>query len=161
MEDFADRTINELMESYPLFLDALKEEYDVLMNILDIIFSSCSMMSKTEKPGWRKTIITCEVFDCFFEYQIYKIMEKYKYYDKIKFQALIIEGLYKNINYWNLNLNYRPKLELPSSRVIFELCICYSPHELTIEIHDTRHTIKVEEKYEQDMLKLFNNYWRS
>ena len=36
MDDFADRTINELLESYPLFIDALKDEYDILLYKINI-----------------------------------------------------------------------------------------------------------------------------
>ena len=84
MEDFADRTIDELIESYPLFVDALKDEYDILLNMLNIIFSSCSIITKTEKITRDVKEIECEAFDCFFEYQIHKIMEKYAYYKKIR-----------------------------------------------------------------------------
>ena len=75
MEDFADRTINELIESYPLFLEALKDEYDTFSTITDIIFSSCSIITKIEKIDMYERVIECEAFDCFFEYQIHKIME--------------------------------------------------------------------------------------
>ena len=46
MEDLKDRTINELVESYPMLVDTLNQKYDVLMNIIDIIFSSCSIKLK-------------------------------------------------------------------------------------------------------------------
>ena len=51
MEDFADRTINELIESYPLFIEAMNDEYDILLNMINIIFSSCSIITKIEKKN--------------------------------------------------------------------------------------------------------------
>ena len=61
MDDFADRTINELVESHSLFVCALKDEYNVISPMIDIIFSSGFMI--TEKIH--------KTFDCFFEYHIY------------------------------------------------------------------------------------------
>ena len=49
MDDFADRTINELIESHSLFVDALKDEYEILVNMINIIFSSCSIITKTNQ----------------------------------------------------------------------------------------------------------------
>ena len=86
MDDFADRTINELVESHPLFVDALKEEYDILVNMINIIFSCCSLIPQMSRK-------TYYAFDCFFEYQIYKIMEKYTYYEKIRTQLCIIDNI--------------------------------------------------------------------
>ena len=93
MDDFADRTCNELIESYPLFLEAMKDEYDILLNLINIIFSSCSIITKTEIIGRCVKEIECEVFPSFFEYQIYKIMEKYSYYYKIRDQYKIIKQI--------------------------------------------------------------------
>ena len=105
MEDFADRTISELIESYPMFVDALKEEHDVLMNMIDIIFSSCSIKTKTERFHLHKKHIYYEAFDCFFEYQIYKIMEKYRYYKKIKIkQSLLIKYIIEEMAFFILKI---------------------------------------------------------
>ena len=94
MDDIDDRTINELIESYPLFLEVMKDEYDILLNLINVIFSSCSIITKTETIGRHSTAIECEVFPSFFEYQIYKIMEKYSYYYKIRKQFNIIRSIY-------------------------------------------------------------------
>ena len=153
MENFADRTINELIESYPLFLDALKEEHDVLMNIIDIIFSSCSIITKTEKIRWARCVIECEVFDCFFEYQIYKIMEKYRYYKNIKHQAHIVRQIFLNREYLGLKTNCDPKkIDLMYLNVIYHR----NDRTIGIGFDRTHYYIKVEDKYHQDMINLIN-----
>ena len=159
MDDFADRTINELIESYPIFLDALKEEYDVLMNIIDIVFSSCRIMSKTEKPGRMCIIIIREVFDCFFEYQIYKIMEKYRYYKKIRDQVNLVEQILLRRN----RLDLKIKIDTQDIRFMY-MSVNYISHIKIIEFcfDRTDYVINVEEKYQQDMALLFediDNYY--
>ena len=158
MDDFADRTINELVESYPLFLEALKDEYDILFPMINIIFSSCGIIKKTEENGRTKY----EAFDCFFEYQIYKIMEKYTYYNQIRHQLYIIEYINEKKIQGNLKLKsfidrnlykpYRP--DIP--RWLF---INYERNDDTIEINfeGTLYRIKVEDKYKQDMLNLLEH----
>ena len=151
MENFADRTIGELIESYEIFVDTLKEEYDVLLNIIDIIFSSCSIMSKIEDINCDRNLITFEAFDCFFEYQIYKIMEKYRYYRKIRDQAYLVQRIFLSRNYLDLKINCDSKeLELKYLYVI------YRRNDKTIRIgfDRTHYYIKVEEKYHQDMINL-------
>ena len=164
MEDFADRTINELIESYPIFVDALKEEYDVLMNIIDIVFSSCSIMSKTEIPGPHSNQITYEVFDCFFEYQIYKIMEKYRYYEKIKYQACHVKHIYDAKDRLDLKIS-NSSFDFYSKELVTMpfLHICYPLGSEMINIMLSRdiYIIEVEEKYHQDMPRLFNIHKRS
>ena len=134
MEDFADRTINELVESYPIFVDALKEEYNILTNMLDIIFSSCSIKTKTEKPGPHSNQIIYEVFDCFFEYQIYKIMEKYRYYEKIRNQTFLVERIYRDKQ--NCDLKISNSFDFYSIRLgkTSELYIDYCSSAKTIDI---------------------------
>ena len=153
MENFADRTIGELIESYEIFVDTLKEEYDVLLNIIDIIFSSCSIMSKIEDINCDRNLITFEAFDCFFEYQIYKIMEKYRYYDKIRNQFKIIRGIYYGLRHDDPKIN--------DYSYLYERCRCliYLRFEqgnevIIIAIDEKNYLIKVEDKYKQDMLNL-------
>ena len=105
MDDFEDRTISELMESYPLFVDTLKEEFDALANMIDIVFSSCSIITKTEKISRGDRVIECKIFPSFFEYQIYKIIEKYRYYNKIRNQFNIIKNIYYSLRYDDPKLN--------------------------------------------------------
>ena len=157
MDDFADRTINELLESYPLFIDALKDEYDIILNMLNIILSSCSLIPQmcpnTDNIPYR-------AFDCFFEYQIYKIMEKYRYYDKIHTQLRIIECMYLNRIRGDLKLKSNVDINPFDEPNIFKkLLMFYSTYNGTIEISfDSKyHSIKVEDKYKQDMLNLFRN----
>ena len=153
MDDFADRTINELIESFPLFVDALKEAYDACSTIIDIIFSSCSIKTKTEENGK----IICEAFDCFFEYQIYKIMEKYEYYLKISNQARFIECMGQNQDYAGINIgsdmgpvrtvSYLPKIYLYYYHI---------NNTIGIILDKTEYRIKVEEKFNRDMLELMD-----
>ena len=105
MDDFADRSFNELIEFIPLFLEAMKDEYDILLNMINVIFSSCSIITKTEKISRGDRVIDCEVFPSFFEYQIYKIIEKYRYYNKIRNQFKIIRGIYYGLRYDDPKLN--------------------------------------------------------
>ena len=160
MDDQADRTFNELIEFCPLFLEALKDEYDILMNIINIIFSSCSIITKTETIGRGVKEIVCEAFDCFFEYQIYKIMEKYRHYDKIKTQICIIDNIHLNRRSGDLKLKSDINKHLSGPDIFKWLFMYYYRRYDTIVIHfdDTYHTIKVEDKYKQDMLNLFKNY---
>ena len=157
MDDFADRTIYELIESYTLFLEAMKDEYDILLNLINVIFSSCSIITKTEIIGRHYTAIECEVFPSFFEYQIYKIMEKYTYYNKIKTQLSIIE----HINQRKIHGDLKLKSFIDSNSYIPEkynlVFMYYDRNDDTIVIHfyGTYYRIKVEDKYKQDMLNLF------
>ena len=158
MEDFKDRTDDELLECYPLFVDALKEEYDVIMNIIDIIFSSCSIMTKTEKPCWNGIQITCEVFECFFEYQIYKIMEKYRYYREIRNQALQIEHKSAENKYRDININvFAYLLRLRKSYTMY-VGYCCDDKIIEIKFNNTIYRIEVHEKYQKDMMELFSNH---
>ena len=158
MDDFKDRTINELVESYPIFVDALKEEYGVLMNIIDIVLSGCGIMSKIEIPGRlgpHGKDIFCEAFDCFFEYQIYKITEKYRYYKKIRDQAELVEQILIRRNRLDLIINF----DIQDIRLFKYMYVSYHPNDKTIEfwLGETVYVIKVEEKYQQDMALLFKN----
>ena len=154
MDDFDDRSINELFESYPLFLEALKAEYDTFSTITDIIFSSCSIITKTEKIDLTKRVIECEAFDCFFEYQIHKIMEKYAYYNKIQTQLYIIEHInsHKLFGYLGLKSVIDRNFYIPANYK--RLFVYYNTDDDAIFIYFelTHYRIKVEDKYQQDML---------
>ena len=97
------------------------------MAIIDIIYSSCSTITKTEECG--KTIF--EVCDCFCEYKIYKIMVKYKYYLKIS--------------------NRRRLSNLPNIYVHYN----FKDNIIEMILYKTEYIIKVEDKYKKDMLNLF------
>ena len=153
MDDFADRTINELMESYPLFLEALKDEYDILLNMLNIIFSSCSLI---QQMCCYNHEIPYLAFDCFFEYQIYKIMEKYTYYKKIQTQLYIIEYINERKIVGDLKLKNVIDRNSLGPDIFKRLYIQYSRYNNEIDIFfDSKYyTIIVEDKYKQDMLNL-------
>jgi len=158
MDDFADRTINELVESYPLFVDALKDEYDVISPMIDIILSS-GFKTDTGRIKWYASIIVCEAFDCFFEYQIYKIMEKYPYYNKIRTQLNIIEQIDKRKKKGDLKLKSIIYSNSYIRDIFKRLYIHYNRRddEIVIVFELTHYIIKVEEKYKQDMLNLFEH----
>ena len=130
MDDLVDRAIRELEKSHSLIEDTLKEAYETYLTIIDSLYSSCSTITKTEKCGR----IIFEVCDCFFEHKIYKIMVKFKYYLKISNQT---------------RLSYLPKIY-----------VHYNHKDNTIEmiLHKSEYIIKVEDKYKQDMLNLFEHY---
>ena len=151
MEDFADRTINELVESYPIFVDALKEEYNILANMLDIIFSSCSIKTKDERLIFNNKKIIYKVYDCFFEYQIYKIMEKFRYYKKIENQTEVVAQILRRRRGLNLKINF--EYQNLFHKIVD---VVYYTMDKTIKIYFAEfiYEIEVEEKYHQDMINL-------
>ena len=156
MDDFTDRSISELIESIPLFLEAMKDEYDILLNMINIIFSSCSIITKTEIIGRYYTDIECEVFPSFFEYQIYKIMEKYSYYYKIRRQYHIIRGIYIYLRPGDPKLKEYDSLDKRCD------CIIYIRYEkgnevITIYFENKIYSIIIEDKYKPYMLNLFDS----
>ena len=93
-------------------------------------------------------------------------MEKFTYYNKIKTQLSIIEHIDQRKIHCDLKLKsfidrnlykpYRP--DIP--RWLF---INYDRNDDTIEINfqGTLYRIKVEDKYKQDMLNLFEHYFNT
>ena len=157
MDDLNDRSINELIESYPLLLEAMKDEYDILLNMINIIFSSCSIITKTEDTSGYITRIECEVFPSFFEYQIYKIMEKYSYYYKIINQYKIIKQILYIIRYDGKKLKVYNSLEKECECSIYiKYGIDYEV--ISIFIDNKIYSIKIEDKYKQDMSNLLKHY---
>ena len=127
MDDLADRYIRELEKSCSSMEDALKGAYETYLAIIDSIYSSCGTITKTEECGK----IICEVCDCFFEHKIYKIMVKYKYY---------------------LKISNRTRLScLPNIYVHYN----HKDNTIEMKLYKAEYIIKVEDKYKQDMLKLF------
>ena len=93
MEDFTKRSIDELIEEYPQFVEELNESYEDMVNMFDIIFMSCSIEYRKNKIIY----IHYKVFDCFFEYQFPKLFEKYKQYDRIRNQIELISTIYSRV----------------------------------------------------------------
>ena len=138
----------------------MKDEYDILLNMINIIFSSCSIITITEKISRGVKVIVCEAFDCFFEYQIYKIMEKYRYYDKIRNQYYIIKDFYFRLRYGDPTLRDSFSLEARCNCDIDNINVqddeSISNETINILIDHKIYRIKVDDKYKQDMLELMD-----
>ena len=110
-------------------------------------------MSKTELHNFRGKHIICDAFDCFFEYQIYKIMEKYGYYKKIRDQAEIVEHIFFNRDDLDLTITF----DSQNLKLMFmDVYYCSNNKTIGIAFDRTVYIINVEEKYQQDMTNLFN-----
>ena len=155
MDDFANRTINELIESYPLLVDVLKDLYDDILKIFNNILSNGFM--NTEQLRMNGSSIECEAFDCFFEDQIYKLMEKYTYHEKIHTQLSIIEHINQRQKFVDLKLKSSIDRNSKIPGKYRQIALYYNTHcnRITFYIDSTHYHIKIKYKYKQDMLNLF------
>ena len=133
----------------------MKDENDILLNMINIILSSGSM--KTEKISMYARVIECEAFDCFFEDKIYKLMEKYTYHEKIHTQLSIIEHINQRQKFVDLKLKSSIDINSKIPGKYRQIALYYNTHcnRITFYIDNTHYYIKIKYKYKQDMLNLF------
>ena len=87
-------------------------------------------------------------------------MEKYRYYNKIKTQLYIIEKIF--LDRISGDLKFESDIDLNSlygPNIFKRLYILYNRYDAEIDISfDSKyHKIKIEDKYKQDMLNLFEH----
>ena len=151
MEDFSKRSIDELIEEFPQFVEEFEEIYNEMKILMDIIFSSCSIEYKIQTSNEGHNY---KVFDSFFEYQFPKIFEKYKYFRRILKQMYIINLIYCGIHdkvLLYLFIIHQVKEEMFSFHIKYDnfenLDFIYKQHQIN--------RIEVPEKYREDLRNMF------